>query len=132
MNSSLRFPTVPGNRSRKRFPVPPYGGTGPDSVARLVERVDTVPEAVGAMRELDARPVHRVKGRPALLRRLRGLLVAAHRFGRHRATSPAERLWAARLVDGLTTTVGVCDPGSVIQPDATPSGGEAAGRSVPP
>lgn len=84
------------------------------------------------MRELDARPVHRVKGRPALLRRLRGLLVAAHRFGRHRATSPAERLWAARLVDGLTATVGVCDPGGVSQPDAPAAGGEPAGRGVQP
>lgn len=84
------------------------------------------------MRELDARPVHRVKGRPALLRRLRGLLVAAHRFGRHRATSPGERLWAARLVDGLTATVGVCDPGGLSQPTSAATVGETAERGVQP
>jgi hypothetical protein len=39
-----------------------------------------------------------VKGRPVLLRRLRGLLLAAHRFGRARATSLDDRRWSARLV----------------------------------
>lgn len=81
------------------------------------------------MRELDARPVHRVKGRPALLRRLRGLLVAAHRFGRHRATSPAERLWAAHLVDCLTVTVATSDPGSMEVPEYPATGSGHADRT---
>lgn len=67
------------------------------------------------MPEINARPVHRIKGRPALVRRLRGLLVAAHRFGRHRATSPDERQWSAGLVDALTVAVNIADPGTLRQ-----------------
>lgn len=52
----------------------------------------------------------RVRGRPALVRRLRGLLLAVHRYGRHRATTPAECLWAARLIDSLTAALDVADP----------------------
>ena len=44
------------------------------------------------MRELDGRRLlSRVKGRPALERRLRGLLVAVHRFDRSRAVSRDDR-----------------------------------------
>jgi hypothetical protein len=54
------------------------------------------------MRELLNRDVlRRVKGRPVLERRLMALLRAVHRFGRHRATSRADVLWAARTIDGL-------------------------------
>ena len=75
------------------------------------------------------RPLSRVKGHSALLRRLRGLLVAAHRFGRHRATSSAERHWAARLVDGLTATVVACDPGGLsASGPGTIAGARSAGR----
>lgn len=72
-----------------------------------------VPVRLTAVRELDVRPVHRIKGRPALLRRLRGLLVAAHRFGRHRATSLEERTWSARFIDALTAAVDVAEPGTL-------------------
>jgi hypothetical protein len=72
------------------------------------------------MPDIGAKPVHRVKGRPALLRRLRGLLVAAHRFGRARAVTPDDRLWSARLVDALTHTVATCDPGSLQAPGDGP------------
>lgn len=65
------------------------------------------------MPEIGARPLHRVKGRPVLVRRLRGLLVAAHRFARARATSADDRLWAARCIDVLTDAVARVDPGSV-------------------
>jgi hypothetical protein len=44
----------------------------------------------------------RVQGRAALVRRLRGLLVATHRYGRGRARTRADIVWAARMIDGLT------------------------------
>ncbi|MGE4084606.1 MAG: hypothetical protein AB7H93_16510 [Vicinamibacterales bacterium] len=50
-------------------------------------------------------------GRPALTRRLRGLLLAAHRFGRHRATTDADRRWTARLLDALTVALETADRG---------------------
>jgi hypothetical protein len=43
----------------------------------------------------------RIGGRGALLRSLHGLLRRVQRFGEHRAATPAERLWAARLADAL-------------------------------
>jgi hypothetical protein len=58
------------------------------------------------MRELDGRRmVSRIKGRPSLERRLRGLLIAAHRFARARAVTAADRDFAIRLLDGLTSTL---------------------------
>jgi hypothetical protein len=52
----------------------------------------------------------RIRGRDSLLRRLRGLTIAAHRFGRGRARSRADQLFAARLIDGLTRTLEAVDP----------------------
>jgi len=43
----------------------------------------------------------RVKGRWALERRARGLLLAVHRFGRCRATSQDDVLWTNRMADAL-------------------------------
>lgn len=43
----------------------------------------------------------RTAGRPAIERSTRALLLRVHRFGRHRATSPANIRWAARWIDGL-------------------------------
>jgi hypothetical protein len=54
------------------------------------------------MRDLDVPIHHRVKGRPVLIRRLGGLLVAVCRFARCRATSRADQRWAARMIDALT------------------------------
>lgn len=55
------------------------------------------------MRELDGRHLRsRVTGRAAIERSLRSLLIRAHRFGRHRATSPADCRWAAQMIDALT------------------------------
>jgi hypothetical protein len=52
------------------------------------------------MCELDGRRVlSRVKGRLALEKRLRGLLVSIHRFGRARAVTRAELAWAARMIE---------------------------------
>ncbi len=62
------------------------------------------------MTALGARPLHRIRGRPALVRRLRGLLVAVHRFGRARAITPEDRHWTARVLDGLTAVVETADP----------------------
>ncbi|MCC7034017.1 MAG: hypothetical protein IT179_14435 [Acidobacteria bacterium] len=62
------------------------------------------------MSGIGARPVHRIKGRPALVRRLRGLLLAVHRYGRHRASTDRDRQWAAHLIDHLTATLATADP----------------------
>ena len=43
----------------------------------------------------------RIKGRPALVRSLRGLLLRVHRFGRGRARTPQDMQWAARVLDSL-------------------------------
>ena len=60
------------------------------------------------MRDLVGRSMPtRVKGRPALVRRLRALLVAVHRFGRCRATTAADRQWTARALDALTVALTV-------------------------
>jgi hypothetical protein len=54
------------------------------------------------MRGVDLRSMRtRVKGRPVLLRRLHGLLMAVHRYGRCRASTHDEIMWAARLIDRL-------------------------------
>lgn len=43
----------------------------------------------------------RIKGRPAIVRSLRGLLIRTHRFGHCRARSREDVLWAARTIDVL-------------------------------
>ena len=58
------------------------------------------------MREADGRRmVTSVRGRPALEKRLRAVLVAVHRFGRCRAATDADRRWTARTLDGLTAVL---------------------------
>jgi hypothetical protein len=47
------------------------------------------------------RPVHRVKGRGALVRRLGSLYLATARFARARASSEDERRWAGKVLDAL-------------------------------
>ncbi len=55
------------------------------------------------MREVSGkRTPSRVRGRAALTRRLRALLLAVHRFGRCRARAPDDIAWAARIIDRLT------------------------------
>ena len=61
------------------------------------------------MRDIGARPIHRVKGRPALVRRLRGLLLAVHRYGRARALTADDRHWCACVLDALTAAVETAD-----------------------
>lgn len=54
------------------------------------------------MRELDGRRLpSRIRGRQALERSLRLLLIRAHRYGEHRAGSAADRLWAGAVIDRL-------------------------------
>ena len=62
------------------------------------------------MRSVDVRPVHRVKGKPVLVRRLRGLLIAVHRFGRCRASTADDVKWAAAMIDALTSAIAIADP----------------------
>jgi hypothetical protein len=53
---------------------------------------------------LDGRQMHtRIRGRQALERRIRGLQIAVHRFGRGRSLTAADRQWTARALDALTT-----------------------------
>jgi hypothetical protein len=47
----------------------------------------------------------RIKGRASLVRRLRALLIAAHRFGQHRAVTPSELAFAGCVVEGLHATL---------------------------
>jgi hypothetical protein len=47
------------------------------------------------------RIVHRVKGRPALLRSLRQLRLRVQRFALHRATSTDDRGWAVGVATSL-------------------------------
>lgn len=72
------------------------------------------------MSGINACVVHRVKGRAALTRRLRALLVAVHRFGRARATTPDDLQWTAHLLDTLTAALDAADPGSGVQCSTTP------------
>ena len=51
-----------------------------------------------------------VRGRQALLARLRRLVLAAYRFDAHRARTPEDRQFSARLLDGLRRTLAEIDP----------------------
>ena len=51
------------------------------------------------------RLVSRVKGRPALERRLRALVIAVHRFGRQRARTVEDLQWTARVLDALSAAL---------------------------
>jgi hypothetical protein len=58
------------------------------------------------MRELDSRRCpSRVKGKPALVKSMRALLIRTHRFANHRARSASDVLWAAAVIDALTATL---------------------------
>ena len=71
------------------------------------------------MREVDGRRVvSRVKGRAALEKRLRALLVACHRFGRARANTAVDRQWAAIVIDRLTDVLTATPPVSERGDDA--------------
>jgi hypothetical protein len=59
----------------------------------------------------------RIKGRASLVRRLRALLIASHRFGRHRAATRDEVLFAAQLIDGLTATLAAIESQPIPGPD---------------
>lgn len=43
----------------------------------------------------------RIKGRGAIVRSLRGLMIRTQRYSVHRARGPEEQMWAARLTDRL-------------------------------
>lgn len=63
---------------------------------------------------------HRIKGKPALIRSARGLLLRVHRYGRGRAATSADLRWAARAIDALDVAVRVMD-----EPDAPVPQGDA-------
>lgn len=59
--------------------------------------------------ELDSRRTPgRVKGKQALTKSLRRLLLRTHRFGRCRAVG-ADLWWTARVIDALTTALDVAE-----------------------
>jgi hypothetical protein len=57
--------------------------------------------------------LHRVKGRPVLIRSARSLVLRVHRYGRARARTPAEIRWTARALDALDVALRAME-----QPDA--------------
>ena len=65
---------------------------------------------------LDGALHSRIKGRAQLVRRMRGLLVAVHRFGRGRACTPADLRWAAMVIDGLTALLHQGDSDATHEP----------------
>ena len=52
----------------------------------------------------------RIKGRPALVKRLRALLLAVHRFGRGRVHTPEDLCWTATLIDRLYAALDAAEP----------------------
>ena len=71
------------------------------------------------MRELDGPRLHtRIKGRAAIERSPRLLLIRVHRFGRGRARDRADVAWCARTIDALTALL-------TIPPGMTPAPGQA-------
>jgi hypothetical protein len=44
----------------------------------------------------------RCVGKQAIERSIRSLMLRTQRFGRHRATSRGDLLWAAKTIDGLS------------------------------
>ena len=72
------------------------------------------------MRECNSRVVpSRVKGRAAILRSLRLLLIRAARFSQYRASTPVDQAWAAVAVDSLTALVVVLDSEAGVAGDVT-------------
>jgi hypothetical protein len=60
--------------------------------------------------EEKGRPVaSRIKGKAALMKRARGLLLAVHRYGRGRARDVEDIRWAAVFLDGLTSTLSAAE-----------------------
>jgi hypothetical protein len=58
------------------------------------------------MRELYGRRMPtRVKGREAFVRRIAALAIAVQRYGRHRASSRDDVVWAARTLDAVLATL---------------------------
>ncbi len=51
----------------------------------------------------------RIRGRPALVRRLRALLLAVSRYARGRAVTPEDVTWAACTLDALADCLRVAD-----------------------
>jgi hypothetical protein len=51
----------------------------------------------------------RIKGKPAMVRSLRGLLLRVHRYGRGRARTPADITWTARVLDALRETLAAAE-----------------------
>lgn len=55
----------------------------------------------------------RIKGRGALIRSLRGLVIRVGRYAQHRAQPGTEQQWAARLFDALRVTLHEADDPTV-------------------
>jgi hypothetical protein len=62
------------------------------------------------MRETAGRVLSRCRGKAALTRRLRGLLLSVHRYQRARVATDADARWSARLADDLQVALSHADP----------------------
>jgi hypothetical protein len=51
----------------------------------------------------------RIRGRDSIVKSLCGLLIRVHRFGRHRARTAEDLMWAARTIDALYQALAVAD-----------------------
>ena len=72
------------------------------------QRASVRPEGLAVMTALllrNAEVLHRIRGRRALEKRIRSLLVSVHRFVRCRACSHADQAWCARTIDALTAVL---------------------------
>jgi hypothetical protein len=57
------------------------------------------------MREVDGRVASRIKGRASLEKALRRLVIRAHRYGQHRASTDGDRACVGRVIDVLTAAL---------------------------
>jgi hypothetical protein len=51
----------------------------------------------------------RIKGKASIVRRLRALLIAAHRYGRGRARTAEDIQWSAVMLDALTAALAAAE-----------------------
>jgi hypothetical protein len=59
----------------------------------------------------------RLRGRPAIVKSIRSLLIRVSRFGRGRAITPADVAWACRVADGLAGVLRAAGASSDGHPD---------------
>jgi hypothetical protein len=72
----------------------------------------------------------RIRGKGAIVRSLRGLLLRVHRFRRGRARTESDIRWAAAMLDGLAAVLAVAEaqPTEAPSPDAPEPGASGPDR----